>query len=192
MRNHYDSLDLAVDLFWIRDQLLSPAECQALIARAEAIGFAEAPITTSRGPVMRRDIRNNERVMVDDPTLAGSLYQRALPFLPPRMMGMELCGANERLRYYRYHPGQRFAPHMDGAFIRTNGEESFLTFMIYLNEGFTGGSTLFLDHETRVLPVTGRALFFQHMLLHEGCEVETGVKYVLRTDVMFRPIPPAG
>jgi predicted 2-oxoglutarate/Fe(II)-dependent dioxygenase YbiX len=183
----YGSIDRSVDLFWTRDQLLTPAECEALIARAEAIGFADAPITTARGPKMRPDIRNNERVMVDDPTLASGLYQRALPYLPERVMGLDVCGANERLRFYRYLPGQRFAPHMDGAFIRKNGEESLLTFMIYLNEGFTGGSTLFLDEDTRVIPATGRALFFQHMLLHEGCEVESGVKYVLRTDVMFRP-----
>lgn len=186
----YGSVDRSVDLFWTRDHLLTPAECQALIARAEAIGFADAPITTARGPVMRQDIRNNERVMIDDPTLAAGLYQRALPWLPRRVMGLEVCGANERLRFYRYHPGQRFAPHMDGAFLRKNGEESLLTFMIYLNDGFAGGSTWFLDQDTHVTPVTGRALFFQHMLLHEGCVVETGVKYVLRTDVMFRP--PAG
>ena len=25
-----------------------------------------------------------------------------------------------------------------------------------------------------------------HLLMHEGCEVKSGVKYVLRSDVMFR------
>jgi hypothetical protein len=29
------------------------------------------------------------------------------------------------------------------------------------------------------------ALLFQHEVLHEGCAVESGVKYVLRTDVMY-------
>jgi hypothetical protein len=28
------------------------------------------------------------------------------------------------------------------------------------------------------------ALLFQHQLLHEGCVVTSGVKYVLRSDVM--------
>jgi hypothetical protein len=30
------------------------------------------------------------------------------------------------------------------------------------------------------------ALLFQHQLLHEGSEVTSGVKYVVRSDVMYR------
>jgi hypothetical protein len=30
------------------------------------------------------------------------------------------------------------------------------------------------------------ALIFYHKLYHEGSEVLTGIKYVLRTDVMYR------
>jgi hypothetical protein len=33
---------------------------------------------------------------------------------------------------------------------------------------------------------TGHALLFQHRLLHEGCPVRSGIKYVLRSDVMYR------
>ena len=36
-----------------------------------------------------------------------------------------------------------------------------------------------------VLPRTGSALIFTHPVLHEGCEVTRGRKYVLRTDVMY-------
>lgn len=37
-------------------------------------------------------------------------------------------------------------------------------------------------------PRTGTALLFQHLLVHEGCVVRTGVKYVLRSDVMYRSV----
>ena len=30
------------------------------------------------------------------------------------------------------------------------------------------------------------ALLFQHRLLHEGAEVTAGVKYVVRSDIMYR------
>lgn len=38
----------------------------------------------------------------------------------------------------------------------------------------------------RVRPAVGRALFFQHRVVHEGAEVTSGEKLVLRTDVMYR------
>lgn len=36
-------------------------------------------------------------------------------------------------------------------------------------------------------PEPGLGLFFKHRLLHEGAEVLRGVKYALRTDVMYGP-----
>ena len=34
----------------------------------------------------------------------------------------------------------------------------------------------------------GTALLFEHGLIHEGAEVTAGVKYVLRSDVMYGPM----
>ena len=55
--------------------------------------------------------------------------------------------------------------------------------MIYLNDDFAGGETNF--GETCIKPETGMALVFEHDLLHEGCAVMKGRKYVLRSDVMY-------
>ncbi len=59
-----------------------------------------------------------------------------------------------------------------------------MTFMIYLNEDMKGGETKFIECDIK--PETGKALIFIHELLHEGAPVLEGVKYVLRTDVMYR------
>jgi hypothetical protein len=56
--------------------------------------------------------------------------------------------------------------------------------MIYLNDGFKGGETKF--NNVVVAPKKGSALIFYHYLEHEGSEVIEGIKYVLRTDIMFR------
>ena len=183
-----DSRDDSAPLVWTVESFLSPAECAALIDRFEALGPAAAPVTTGGGFEMRPDIRNNSRVMFDDPELAASLFGKARPHLPDRMYteSLEPFSANERFRGYRYGPGERFASHYDGSFRRSAREESLFTFMVYLNEGFRGGSTEFSDFELTVVPRTGMALFFQHALRHEGCAVESGRKYVLRTDVMYR------
>lgn len=169
------------------DGLLSPTECAALIDRIEAAGPTAAPITTHRGFEMRPDIRNNTRVMFDDVALATRLFERVRPHVPARLEGeWELCGANERLRCYRYAAGEYFAPHFDGAFHRNADERSLLTFMVYLNECTAGGHTGFIDLEHSVQPTTGAGLVFNHHLLHEGAEVKAGLKYAVRSDLMYR------
>lgn len=188
------------DVFLLHE-FLSPDECWQLIARAEGAGFADAPINAgSMGQVIRKDVRNNDRVMWDDVPLAAELWNRAKPHVPSFLNRLnyrwDAVGLNERLRFYRYDPGQRFYWHFDGSFERDSGECSELTFMIYLNEEFEGGETEFNlktygrvsddDPVLRVQPRTGTALVFRHAILHQGATVRTGRKYVVRSDVMFR------
>ncbi len=161
---------------------MTAARCHELIAFAENLGFGDAPVTTSRGPVMRKDIRNNDRVMKDDETLAAELWSLIAPFAP-RYRERAPLKLNERLRFYRYQPGQRFDWHYDGSFRRA-GERSFYTLMFYLNDDFEGGETSFKDDAT-IRPRTGDALMFMHRQLHTGAEVTSGVKYVIRTDIMY-------
>ena len=171
--------------------LLSPAECDDYIAETEKIGYQPAPITTSAGFEMRPDIRNNRRVMLDDIERSTVLWERIEPHIPPvlQLQKQEAIGLNERLRFYRYDPGEYFAPHFDGAYRRPNGEISIWTFMVYLNEGFVGGETRFNSRyphsDVTVVPQKGMALCFIHHLLHEGAPVIQGRKYVLRSDVMY-------
>jgi hypothetical protein len=40
--------------------------------------------------------------------------------------------------------------------------------------------------EFAVTPVAGSCLVFDHLLLHEGSEVKSGVKYAIRTDVFYK------
>jgi prolyl 4-hydroxylase len=181
-----DDRDQTGPMVFTIDDVLSLAECRSLIERIEALGPTAAPITTPGGFEMRPDVRNNTRVIFDDPAFAATLFARIEPHLPSRLFAMTPTGANERFRCYRYDVDQRFAPHYDGTFIRSERERSQLTFMVYLNDDFAGGATAFHDFDESVVPRAGRALLFQHFLLHEGCTVTRGVKYVLRSDVMFR------
>ena len=97
---------------------------------------------------------------------------------------------NERLRFLRYDPGERFAPHNDGCYVRPDKSElSFITVQLYLNEGFQGGSTTFLswneEDRLEVVPKIGRVLVFEHRILHEGSPLVKGRKYAVRTDAMY-------
>lgn len=168
--------------------VLSPEECSALIRASEELGYAEAPITTALGPVMAPGVRNNTRVMVDDPERAATLYDRVFHALPLELEGWSCVGLNERLRFYRYTEGQQFRWHFDGSYRRSERERSMLSLLIYLNEGCLGGETEFATGIS-VEPRTGMALAFVHSIEHRGAPVWEGTKYVLRTDVIYEAPP---
>jgi predicted 2-oxoglutarate/Fe(II)-dependent dioxygenase YbiX len=164
--------------------VLTPEECAERIRKTEAIGFTDAPITTGRGFVMRPETRNNTRVMQDDTESAEWLWERIARHVAPTLGPWRAAGLNERLRYYRYEPGQYFKWHGDGAFIRSERVRSLFTVMVYLNDDFEGGSTDFWDGLS-ITPERGMALIFEHSLIHQGAPVVRGRKYVLRSDVMY-------
>lgn len=169
------------------DHVFSDQECRDLIDRIERAGPEAAPISTATGAIMRPDVRNNDRVMLDDPATSELLFGRLGPHLPPVLeREWALAGLNERLRFYRYRLGQRFAPHFDGCFRRSDAEQSFLTVLVYLNTCAGGGATRLIDLDLEVAPAPGRCLLFNHHLLHEGAVVTSGEKYVVRSDVMYR------
>jgi prolyl 4-hydroxylase len=174
---------------FVEDALSDPL-CASLIARIEAESPSLASITVGGGFVVNTRVRNNERVMFDDVALAAALLERTRAFLPDPLHGGSLVGYNERFRGYRYREGQRFAPHFDGAFFRDQmpwgREGSQLTVLHYLNDGFSGGETTLIDYDVSIAPTKGSVLVFEHAILHEGCAVTDGTKYVLRTDAMYR------
>lgn len=184
-------------LIFTVDNLLDNAQCQTLIDKSEHDHeYSQAKITIGHNQFRTdTDVRNNDRVIFDDTELADKLFAIVKPYLPEFYDTLWLLkGLNERFRFYRYTQGQTFKIHFDGTFERTKHEKSFLTLIFYLNDNFAGGETAFfhyrgsLNHaliKYKCFPKQGKALLFDHRQLHEGSEVFDGVKYVLRTDVMY-------
>jgi hypothetical protein len=213
MAIEYEILDLSrmfpgrKDAFAIVvDNLFSKEECSHLIELSNAKGYDEALVGGSQ--VRRIEQRNNFRCIIDDPLLAAKIFLKVRPFVPPEWLGYKVSMLNERLRFLRYGPGEYFKPHNDGIFVRDDkSQASFVTIHLYLTdvpEGH-GGETTFTsekmtygrhkfrsrsgeeEHVERlsVRPVTGRVLIFEHHLPHEGSTLLHGVKYTVRTDVMY-------
>ena len=88
------------------DNFFSPDECARHIARSEGAGYEAATISTRGGAVMNTEIRNNDRLIADDPDLAAQLWERIEPWVPSPLFGRAAIGLNERLRYYRYEPAK--------------------------------------------------------------------------------------
>lgn len=180
------------DFVFTVDEFLTPDECENYIRLSEDIGYEDALVTSPRGSVHVPGLRNNQRVIFESQDLAEWLWERAADFVPTEYDGRGAVGVNELLRFYRYDPGEQFNWHQDFAYERDNGERSYLTCLVYLNDGFEGGETSFEDSysddsfdEFSVTPQTGMALFFEHPTHHKGEPVRSGRKYVLRTDVMY-------
>lgn len=179
-------LDLTCPLFWTVDDALPAAQCEQYIEKMRAGQAEVAPIVGAGGaPVIEPETRNNTRVMWDDADEAAALLERVRARVPARLSGLSLQGANPRLRIYRYGPGERHGAHWDTIVELDGGVRSLLTLVFYLNDGFAGGATDFVELGAVVAPQRGRALLFQHRVMHRACEVVRGEKFVLRTDVLY-------
>lgn len=178
----------------IIENVLSSKVCLQMRARAEHEGFS------ATGRHYPDGYRNNDRAVVDDSALATQLFAALRERLPQTLeregQRYRLIGFNSRFRFCRYRNGQSFSIHRDGPQVRLNGERSFLTCQIYLNDGaeFRGGATRFYDGngparvEVRsVAPVIGRAILFDHDFWHDGEAVSAGEKCIMRTDLIFAP-----
>jgi len=175
--------------------LFTADECDVLIKRGEDLGYEAAGVRTADGPKMMAKIRNNDRAEFTDKAFADDVWHRVEAFVPPLLDGVRATGLFPDFRFYRYDRGQRFKRHIDGAVDMPNGDRSKLTLLIYLNEGYIGGDTIFstyefIDgvatvHSKRITAQTGLVLIFRHELKHEGEELVDGRKYVLRTDVLY-------
>jgi len=167
-----------IDNFWTQQ------ECENFIAKSELIGYEPATIDTEKGQIILETVRNNNRVIYKDIILADKLWGQLKQFAPAKIGNSKAVGLNELFRFYKYQVGQEFKRHRDQSYIRNDIEASYFTFMIYLNDNYEGGETTFTN--LTIQPRQGTALVFLHDLEHEGSSVIQGIKYVLRTDIMFR------
>ncbi|KAH0369929.1 hypothetical protein KCU65_g2961, partial [Aureobasidium melanogenum] len=151
------------------------------------------------------DQRKCGRLILDSPDVAQRIWNRVKSFVPEIARldrQAEVTGGSAVMR-----GGEYFRVHADGAYQTPDGSErSFFTFHLYLNghgeitntsatDGDTlhGGATTFHSHNMKrrydVLPKTGRVLMFQHRgLWHSGDDVIQGVKYPVRSDVMYKRV----
>jgi hypothetical protein len=181
----------------IARNVLDQEDCATLLSSVNAKGFTPALINTGGGTqCLLPGARDGHRVIVDSPELASWLFQVLRPFLPHELEdGSRLVDLNERCRFLCYTPGQQFPAHCDGTFERPDGHPhsgdfSYVTVQLYLHDvpaSFGGATAFMLPGRPRHQPEAGSVLLFSQDLMHEGCLVEEGIKYTLRTEAMYAP-----
>ncbi|WP_378176778.1 prolyl hydroxylase family protein [Aquimarina sp. SS2-1] len=178
-----NKIELHPEIFLV-ENFLSKEMCDHFIEKGEQVSFEEAKVSIDGRQVRIKGIRNNQRIMFKDKLLADKIWKKIEPYVQLSFGSYKVNDLNEMFRIYKYEKGQRFKMHRDGSYERNEKECSFFSFLIYLNDDFEGGDTYF-ENGITVIPKLGDALLFHHPLRHEGKPIVSGVKYVLRTDVMY-------
>jgi len=200
------------DTILLLPSLLSGNECAALVEAAERVGFGATNYPKSYRGNLR--LVATDRALASAlwerlcPFVPASLERRCPPYRgesAPPTETWDAVGLNECFRLAKYYPTDRFEAHCDAYFERSpGGDTSLYTVNVYLNTlpAGAGGATRFYARadagraaeavvDLRLVAEAGLACVFRqppdHKLVHDGEAVGPGlVKYLLRTDVMYR------
>ena len=166
--------------------LLSPEECDALIADAAPRMARSLTVATKTG---------GEEIN-DDRTSDGMFFQRGLIQRIEERIARLLnwpIENGEGLQVLHYRPGAEYKPHYDyfdpaepgTPTIVQRGGQRVGTLVMYLNTPEKGGGTTFPDVHLEVAPQRGNAVFFSYerphpstRTLHGGAPVIAGEKWI--------------
>jgi len=189
---------------WLIRDFMTDDECQKWIRFVEE--SKELDQMEQRG-TRYLAARRCSRLQRNDPQTASRLFDRANHICQGLSIhgfdkdgSTEIVGCNPNLRVYRYDPGDAFGKHIDESNIVPGMGVTKLTVLIYLSSCI-GGATRFdpppstsfwcnqnATKDIAFEPVAGTMLLHLHgddCLLHQADPVSKGVKYVLRTDMVY-------
>jgi len=163
---------------------VTPDECRELIEYCEAASFRRSRVLQRRSEVVSDVVEMRVRS-----STSTVLKDRAHPILS-RLYAH--CAYLERVRTrdietiqcVRYKRGQKFRAHFDGGVDLPR----LTTYLLYLNDDFSGGETYFPMLDSAVAPIAGGCLRFPScdregrvfwQSEHGGLPVRDGVKYAL-------------
>lgn len=198
---HREDIAEVPGVFLLHD-VLSDEECHRFVALSDVLGYHDdAPVS------LPRRIRHNHNFnWVVDESVDSPIWRRCKDFFSPSTYtSLRPRGLNARFRFYRYGVGDYFAPHTDGVWPGSRvidgqlvpdayGDRfSEMTMLLFLTDGYEGGRTQFQIRQNTIESVTtpkGAALCFPHgthpqHCIHAGEEVTSGLKYIIRTDVLY-------
>jgi len=160
-------------------ELLSRAECQALIEEAEEARLRTAPFV---GAGTSESLGSSTRIRRHLPVLARRLWRNLRSIVPPSLEGATACSLDPWFTTHRARACRRGMQERPQQ--RPQDEASpRLGLLVYLNDDFTGGATRF--RRLRIPARTGTALLFRQELRHEAARLYAGTRYVLHSEVLY-------
>ena len=170
----------------------SEAECNYL-AQAALPFFERAPTVDERtGQLIINPVRTSDTAVF--PWVAENPAIHALNRRLAALSGTDHA-QGEPLQVLRYQPGQEYKPHIDA--IPGVDPQRILTVLVWLNDGYAGGETRFLEADLTVQGRRGDALLFVNVdeegrpdprAVHAGLPVTKGVKLLASRWIRSRPL----
>lgn len=209
-------------LIWTIDNLLLEKECNQIINSCENLGFEYLPYRNSSRLIAYESSSNltdSIKERLDQDCLLERINKKKLQSKPYGFFsnyitwnGLE-SNINKCYRINKYEVNQEFKFHRDAQYTQSMNVKSSHTLLIYLNDDFEGGDTIFriptktfinsgysINKELEVIgndyiditikPEKGMGILFDQRLLHAGTKIISGTKYVLRTDLIRTGIIP--
>lgn len=170
------------------------AECAHVTGSVAGILQPASVIDPATGRLVRNPIRTSDAAVVG-PT-REDIVLRAINLRIAAASETDVA-QGEALTILRYAPGQEFRLHMDA--IAGAGNQRIATMLLYLNDDFTGGETVFPDLGLTVRPKRGDALLFRNVdarghgdarMRHAGNPVRSGTKWLATRWIRARPFSP--
>lgn len=174
--------------------LLTPAECQHIAMAAADMLEPALIIDPANGASKPHPVRTSDGAAIG-PTREDLVVQ-AINRRLAQASGTHV-DQGEPLTVLRYRPGQQYRPHLDT--IAGEKNQRIKTMIVYLNEGFVGGETVFPALDLRFRPRGGDALLFDNVLpdmtadkrsIHAGLPVIQGAKWIATRWIRAEAISP--
>jgi len=139
-------------------------ECISFINKYEK--YLDEEYELANGQYSRYDFRDNQ--------LANDIFIKLKPFLENNIVQV-----NNKFYISKYHPNSCFiCEHADGN-VSNNNLISKYTFIIYVNDNFDEGETVFVKDNIAVKPVGGNVLILSQYIIHKAVPPKNGYKYIL-------------
>lgn len=137
-------------------------------------------IKTKKNKIPFNDFTDVKTDKYIDEMLVTYFYTKLLD-IDPDIKDIVVC-PNNLIMTAIYNPGVKFGLHTDTGlyYSKSNGLKSKYTVLIYLNDDFEGGHTIFYNEKMAIThdiePKIGKCIIFDMDLFHEGLIVTKGQK----------------
>jgi hypothetical protein len=166
------------------ENVFSEIECNNLIKLSENNGYYSLNID-------EYDInyRSGFRSIIYNISFAKTLEEAIINYIPQTYNNMKYNSINPQFRYLKYDNSGHFNRHSDHPY-STNKIISTITILIYLNNNYEGGYTTFYkDINDKkgiiIIPKIGMICLMDQTIGHEVPELKKGIKYIIRTELMY-------
>ncbi len=174
---------------WEQQNMFTVQECDSILADASRTPLNEWEVAANFGGAKKRTLDSKPETITDSihqmvsdrilNTINQIIAQYAKYDHNNRIVAKSNKTGRANFRVTHYETGSSYPSHVD------TDAGIGMSFVIYMNDEYEGGDTVFTKHKIRYTPKKGNALIFPSTFTHphEGETITSGQKYILFTGI---------